>query len=39
MKGEVTWRIVRDLNERGVPTAHSKEWCVENSTYPALGCV
>jgi site-specific DNA recombinase len=30
INGEVTWRIVRDLNERGVSTAYGKQWRVEN---------
>jgi site-specific DNA recombinase len=28
--GEVTWRIARDLNERGVPTAYGPWWRTEN---------
>jgi site-specific DNA recombinase len=30
INGEVMWRIVQDLNERGVPTAYGKEWRTEN---------
>ncbi len=28
--GEVTWRITRDLNERGIPTAYDHQWRTEN---------